>query len=70
MKLKTLVLNDVEAQKALEPLVDDDHEAQEQLALWGGLCTVAEAVVTEVKHTGKSPTLDTLYEEIKRRYNQ
>lgn len=48
----------------------EQEEAQEALHLWGAVCTVAEAIVSEVKTQDVSPTLDQLYDEIKRRYKQ
>lgn len=69
MKIKHLVIASQEAAERLQS-AHDDHEAQEALHLWGAVCSVAEAVVVEVKTQGVSPTLDQLYEEIKRRYKQ
>lgn len=69
MKIKSMIIKGIEAQESLKSIVDDDaHEAQEGLVVWGAVGTVSDAVVREVKTTGKSTTLDDLYEEIKRRY--
>ena len=69
MKIKSMIIKGIEAQEPLKAIEDyDEHEAQEGLHLWAATCTVAEAVVSEVKNIGASPTLDQLYEEIKRRY--
>lgn len=69
MKIKSMIIEGIEAQESLKAIEGDDaHEAQEGLVVWGAVGTVADAVVRDVKATGKSTTLDDLYEEIKRRY--
>lgn len=50
--------------------LQEQAEAQEGLVLWSAINEVAEAVTKEAKTQGVSPTLDQLYNEIKRRYKQ